>query len=379
MFHILITEIIVIVYTNHRRNISDSSFASSFLQSNSGTVIGSPALNSNSISNFNQDLSIGMSPDDSNLSIGFNNISEKTVSPLGQNSIYELVYSSDKNRKTSTGLLTAQSGNAVISLRGPTTRDIPPIQLSKIMKVKSSQFKPYLTSINDEFKKFQLNNNLTASTLEAFMNELSEEERKTKQIKQNHLKNSENISQETLDDDDDDVVVDDNDNDQNIFDDVGGEYDKNSLDTIPQIYFEKDFRLDDPHVFEEVTEHSRILVDGSTEFNDQGIIKPLTDNNLLQEKLSSYLDLVEIHLIHEISKSSNSFFSAIDDLKKITNKSSNLSKDLQKIDFELDELKKNEAEEALKIAQNIQKRNNVEKLEQGLLQLQMITLTQFSL
>ncbi|GME94627.1 unnamed protein product [[Candida] boidinii] len=235
-------------YTNHRRNISDSSFASSFLQSNSGTVIGSPALNSNSISNFNQDLSIGMSPDDSNLSIGFNNISEKTVSPLGQNSIYELVYSSDKNRKTSTGLLTAQSGNAVISLRGPTTRDIPPIQLSKIMKVKSSQFKPYLTSINDEFKKFQLNNNLTASTLEAFMNELSEEERKTKQIKQNHLKNSENISQETLDDDDDDVVVDDNDNDQNIFDDVGGEYDKNSLDTIPQIYFEKDFRLDDPHV-----------------------------------------------------------------------------------------------------------------------------------
>ncbi|GMG23573.1 unnamed protein product [[Candida] boidinii] len=99
-------------FKNHRRNISDSSFAS-FLQSNSGTVIGSPGLNSNSISNFNQDLSIGMSPDDSNLSIGFNNISEKTVSPLGQNSIYELVYSSDKNRKTSTGLLTAQSGNAL--------------------------------------------------------------------------------------------------------------------------------------------------------------------------------------------------------------------------------------------------------------------------
>ncbi|GMF72610.1 unnamed protein product [[Candida] boidinii] len=163
-----------------------------------------------------------MSPDDSNLSIGFNNISEKTVSPLGQNSIYELVYSSDKNRKTSTGLLTAQSGNAVISLRGPTTRDIPPIQLSKIIKVKSSQFKPYLSSINDEFKKFQLNNNLTASTLEAFMNELSEEERKTKQNKQNHLKNSDSISQETIDDDNEDNNEKENDDDdQIIFDDVG--------------------------------------------------------------------------------------------------------------------------------------------------------------
>ncbi|GME71784.1 unnamed protein product [Ambrosiozyma monospora] len=286
--------------------------------------------------------------DDSSISLGFNKLSEATVSPLGQNSIYELTHSMNyKKRATSTGLLSINSSPASISLRGPTSRDIPPTVLSKITKVKNSQFKPYLNSIEDSYKTFRSNRSLTESTLEAFINQLNTEDKKKLRDNESMASNYELNEEEEVD------------------------LDSNALSNIPEVYFSNDFRLDNPRIFKEVTENATILKE-TVEFNENGARKSLINNDQLQEKMSSYLDIVEVHLIHEISKSSGSFFSALDDLKDITGQSKVLADQLKRIDSDLADMENNQTKSGIEIVKLIRKRNNVEKLEQAILQIHTI-------
>ncbi|GMG36053.1 unnamed protein product [Ambrosiozyma monospora] len=286
--------------------------------------------------------------DDSSISLGFNKLSETTVSPLGQNSIYELTHSTNyKKRATSTGLLSINSSPASISLRGPTSRDIPPTVLSKITKVKNSQFKPYLNSIEDSYRTFRSNRSLTESTLEAFINQLNTEDKKK-------LRDNESI-----------------DSNYELNEEEEVDLDSNALSNIPEVYFSNDFRLDNPRIFKEVTENATILKE-TVEFNENGARKSLINNDQLQDKMSSYLDIVEVHLIHEISKSSGSFFSALDDLKDITGQSKVLAEQLKRIDADLADMEKNQTKSGIEIVKLIRKRNNVERLEQAILQIHTI-------
>ncbi|KAD7479015.1 hypothetical protein R6Q59_005201 [Mikania micrantha] len=65
------------------------------------------------------------------------------------------------------------------------------------------------------------------------------------------------------------------------------------LREVPALYFKEDFALEDGATFRAASSFSTVA-----------------ENAVLQEKLSQYLDVVELHLVKEISLRSNSFFEA---------------------------------------------------------------------
>lgn len=72
------------------------------------------------------------------------------------------------------------------------------------------------------------------------------------------------------------------------------------LREIPSFYFDEDFALDKSSTFQQACPFSSI-----------------PQNMMLQEKLSHYLDLVEVHLVNEISARSDSFFEALRQLEDL--------------------------------------------------------------
>ena len=65
------------------------------------------------------------------------------------------------------------------------------------------------------------------------------------------------------------------------------------LREIPQLYFKEDFALEDGSTFQAACPYSSIA-----------------ENMILQEKLSHYLDIIEMHLVREIEARSESFYEA---------------------------------------------------------------------
>ncbi|AOA60891.1 Vacuolar protein sorting-associated protein 54 [Komagataella phaffii CBS 7435] len=264
--------------------------------------------------------------DDSSISLGINRLSSQSISPLGQNSIYELVQGAERSKRH-LRTISVNGGTTTVHLKGPSINDIPAVKLPKITKANPNSYKPYLESLKDYFNEYESNNQLTEKTLETYLKQVDEEDQLANDIHQSAA--------------------------------------DASLQDIPSVYFQEDFRLDNPRVFETVVEGSHIsLQDGSS--------KSLANNNLLQEKLSWYLDTVEVHLINEISKSSGSFFTALDDLNKITTGSKVTAKGLLALQERVDLLDEQQAKKAINILQKIQKRINTEILEQSLLQVQTI-------
>lgn len=254
--------------------------------------------------------------DDSLPLLGLNRLSLQKLSPLGPNSIYEIIADVDSKKNTSSSLSPNVNNRSKknLHIKPPTQKDIPAIHLSKVEKASKDDLKQYLNDIGNEYDKYSSNKQLTTTTLESFVK------------RQN-----------------------------------GGEHDLleneiDSLDTIPEIYFEENFNLDDPRVFNSVTEGNRI-----------------DDLNVLaQDKLSWYLDTVEVHLVNEISKSSSSFFDALNDLNEISGKNKSIVKLIENLRSKLESLQTNKIEKNLEKINLINKRKNVAKLEQGLLQINTV-------
>lgn len=72
---------------------------------------------------------------------------------------------------------------------------------------------------------------------------------------------------------------------------------------VPALYFKEDFKLED----------------GAT-FKAACPFRTIAENLVTQEKLSQYLDVVELHLVREISLRSNSFFEAQGQLEDLNSK-----------------------------------------------------------
>ncbi|XP_027339653.1 vacuolar protein sorting-associated protein 54, chloroplastic isoform X2 [Abrus precatorius] len=75
------------------------------------------------------------------------------------------------------------------------------------------------------------------------------------------------------------------------------------LREVPSLYFKEDFRLEDGATFRAACPFSNV-----------------SENLMLQEKLSHYLDVVELHLVKEISLRSSSFFEAQGQLQDLNAK-----------------------------------------------------------
>jgi vacuolar protein sorting-associated protein 54 len=91
------------------------------------------------------------------------------------------------------------------------------------------------------------------------------------------------------------------------------------LSMVPRLFLQEDFMLEDPGTFQEVLPLSQLLPKKKKKapITEGGDSSPQTPTNsrqtakLLHEKLTHYLDVVEVHLAYQISQKSDVFFSTL--------------------------------------------------------------------
>jgi len=86
------------------------------------------------------------------------------------------------------------------------------------------------------------------------------------------------------------------------------------LSTVPRVFMQVDFSLEDPLTFQEVIPLAE-LVPAKVHTNPKNSSKTMVQINhsskLLQEKLTHFLDIIEVHLAHHISQRSDMFFETL--------------------------------------------------------------------
>lgn len=145
------------------------------------------------------------------------------------------------------------------------------------------------------------------------------------------------------------------------------------LSTIPSVYFEPNFQLENPRTFDIVSERSEVVrppssANGSTTATSTGR-KALASNAILQEKLSWYMDTVEMHLISSISTASNSFFAALGSLRELHLEAAESVARIRTLRDDLAKLDKSMAVGGLKVVAMRRRRENLRKLGDAVQQL----------
>ncbi|KAI0552072.1 Vps54-domain-containing protein [Xylaria curta] len=154
------------------------------------------------------------------------------------------------------------------------------------------------------------------------------------------------------------------------------------LSTIPNVYFDEEFHLENPRTFDIVSEKSEVIppapgpaadgkwANGST--TAPAPRKALATNAILQEKLSWYMDTVEMHLISSISTASTTFFTALGSLKELHSEASDSVEQIKTLRKELGSLDREMATSGLEIVQKQRRRENLQQLSDAVRQLKTI-------
>ncbi|CBQ73230.1 conserved hypothetical protein [Sporisorium reilianum SRZ2] len=135
-----------------------------------------------------------------------------------------------------------------------------------------------------------------------------------------------------------------------------------NLSAVPQVFFSEDFDLGNPYTFDQVTERYKVTSTSPTEQN--GSIAPTYDvalNQMLQEKLSYYSDVVEQHLIIEIGQQSSSFFAALENLNDLNAEAESCLLKIHHLKSELDSIDQNQAKKGLQVIQQQHHRRHLER------------------
>ncbi|KAK5747204.1 hypothetical protein LTR17_000339 [Elasticomyces elasticus] len=145
------------------------------------------------------------------------------------------------------------------------------------------------------------------------------------------------------------------------------------LSTIPSVYMDADFHLENPRTFDVVSENTSLLrpVPGSPE-ELVASRKSTTTNAILQEKLSWYMDTVEIHLITSISSASTGFFAALGSLRSLQQEAEESVARIQGLRQELRDLDRDVAVRGLEVAAKRRKRANVGRLAKAARQVERV-------
>ncbi|CAG8558783.1 4928_t:CDS:10, partial [Racocetra fulgida] len=141
------------------------------------------------------------------------------------------------------------------------------------------------------------------------------------------------------------------------------------LETVPSIFFDPDFNLENPRTFDLVCENTDII-DGNPKN------PTISTNAILQEKLSHYLDTVEVHLIKEISLRSSSFFEALSNLQALHSETLECISQINNLRQQLTHIDDSQAKQGLEIVRLKRRRANMGKLYEGLRMVAEISSTQ---
>ena len=153
------------------------------------------------------------------------------------------------------------------------------------------------------------------------------------------------------------------------------------LATIPAVYLDADFHLENPRTFSVVMERSEVVPPRPVTL-DEGKVpananagaprKALATNAILQEKLSWYIDTVEMHLIASLSVASTSFFAALGSLRELHSEAADSVKRIKALRNELDALDQEIAINGLHLVQKRRRLGNLQQLQDAILQLKHV-------
>ncbi|KXG49566.1 Vacuolar protein sorting-associated protein 54 [Penicillium griseofulvum] len=295
-----------------------------------------------------------------------------SIAESGQNAISTLLQPPIIRTGMTTGSATASA-----SFKPPSSRDIPPVTLTNIKHVDAKVFQPYLSQVGTLYDVFQQPKEGTG------------EDPQPVQAAKSPKPDSDRDSLMPWSPDRRSSVISTSSRSGSPYDTRGRRHSTargrapavTPLSTIPPVYFEEDFHLENPRTFDVISEKSDVVRPPRPPTKDDkhtnGLVaepvqtgrKALATNAILQEKLSWYMDTVEIHLISSISTASKSFFTALGSLRELhaeaadsVNRIQVLRRDLQKIDKEM-------ALGGLKIVNLRRRRENVRMLAAAVAQL----------
>ncbi|KAG4413665.1 hypothetical protein IFR04_013205 [Cadophora malorum] len=280
-----------------------------------------------------------------------------------------------------TGLIPHTSAPASSAHKPPTARDIPPVTLTNIPHVDPSEFKPYLSQVGGLYEALQrAKDNEDDGGTQLFrksknddFSDLLDLDRKSASRPNLSRKaslaslassiESPSIKRRTS----------------------GGPgrraaHATTPLSTIPNVYFEEDFHLENPRTFDVVSERSEVVKPAPGSPDERrasngvavGQRKALATNAILQEKLSWYMDTIEVHLISSISTASTSFFAALGSLRELHHEAAESVDRIKALRKELATLDEEMAVGGLNIVKKKRRRENLKQLSDAVQQLKQI-------
>ncbi|CVL07204.1 related to VPS54-subunit of VP51-54 complex, required for protein sorting at the yeast late Golgi [Fusarium proliferatum] len=255
----------------------------------------------------------------------------------------------------------------------PTGRDIPPVTLTNIPHIDSAQFDSYVSQMGPLYERLQ--------RLKESEDEPWTESKTGNFVKGRQLDDSRQTARLSAPSRNDSVSSLTSAN--TPF--VGSYYEQASsgfnpkghrapsLSIVPDIYFSGDFHLENPRTFQVVSERSEVVPQNAGKANNTlAPTKPLATNAILQEKLSWYMDTVELHLIHSISMASTTFFSALGSLKELHSEAVESVEKIITLRKDLASLNQDIVVKGLELSQKRQVRRHLQLTSDAVLQLKYI-------
>jgi vacuolar protein sorting-associated protein 54 len=272
-----------------------------------------------------------------------------------------------------TGMVPHTNATATSSHRPPSTKDIPPVTLPHIPHVDPSAFNPYLTQVGNLYEAFH--------RAKAEAAEFAQPQRRV-----------------SVKEDGPDSLTSSPAGTPNL---AGAPFGSDTtpkpkrrtsstkrplpaitpLSTIPNIYFDENFHIENPRTFDVVSERSEVVRPvRTTSTDDHGVPdvpqptgrKALATNAILQEKLSWYMDTVEVHLISAISTASTSFFAALGSLRELQTEAADSVARIKELREDLRRLDEQMAIGGLKVVDMKKRRENLRRLTDSVDQLQAV-------
>ncbi|RYO70909.1 hypothetical protein AA0113_g2545 [Alternaria arborescens] len=271
-----------------------------------------------------------------------------------------------------TGMVPHTTATATSGHRPPSTKDIPPVTLTNIPHIEPSAFNPYLSQVGSLYEAFQ------RAKAEAEAESAQPARRGSKKDDTESPAGTPNLA-------------------GTPFAPNGPPKPKRRtsgskrtlpaitpLSTIPNIYFDDNFHLENPRTFDVVSERSEVVrpvrtatsddhgANGSLDVPQPPGRKALATNAILQEKLSWYMDTVEVHLISAISTASTSFFAALGSLRELQTEASDSVARIKGLREDLKRLDEQMAIGGLKVVEMKRRRENLRRLTDSVDQLQAV-------
>ncbi|KAL2133646.1 hypothetical protein VTI74DRAFT_2002 [Chaetomium olivicolor] len=304
-----------------------------------------------------------------------------TLFESGQNAISTLL----QPPIVRTGLLPHTAPPASSAHKPPTARDIPPVTLTNIPHVEACEFKPYLTQVGalyDQLRRIQADEEEGAGGLrrasrpDDFPDALDEGYLRPSKRPGLTSRRTSTASLSSLSSVETTTPTARRSSSRTRRAQAQG---PPPLSTIPAVYFDEDFHLENPRTFDVVSERSEVVrpAPGSDEkgsSNGQAAAprKALATNAILQEKLSWYMDTVEMHLIQSISSASTTFFTALGSLRELHAEAADSVERIKTLRKDLEALDEEIAAGGLNLVQQRRKRENVKQLHDAVMQLREI-------